>query len=71
MIRYSIADLRQPTWECANQNDLLRRIRSDHRNSWIEWTITPWQRSGGPNPHRSYLLHATDGAIYAIFFRKI
>lgn len=72
MIRYSIANLRSPNWEGpADWRQLRWFIESDNRSGDDTWKITPWQRSGGPNPHRSYLVTSQSGFIYAIFFRKV
>jgi hypothetical protein len=71
MIRHHIANLRAPKWESTiGWWDLRDRIAEDHRCGDDRWTITQWQRSGGPNPHRTYLFTSEGGAIHAIFFRR-
>lgn len=71
MIRHHIASLRSPNWEpTIGWRDLRDRIKEDHRSGDDRWTITQWQRSGGANPHRSYLFTSEGGDIHAILFLR-
>jgi hypothetical protein len=71
MIRSSIHNLRTPDWQQVSRRDIERQIQFDRENDEkAEWSVADWTRSTHCNPHRSYLLTSTNGAIYAIFFRK-
>lgn len=70
MIRASISNLRSPDWQPVDRCDLKTRIQYDETYDSDQWKVTPWQRNGGPNPHRSYLVTSQGGGVYAIFFRK-
>ncbi len=72
MIRHTISNLRSVDWAPpVSWRQLKMLIEYDRRNNSDKWKFTPWQRSGGANPHRSYLVTSEGGGIYAIFFRKL
>lgn len=58
--------LRSEQWDQVDSRELMRRIRCERREG-IAWNVTPWTRHQG---HRGYLVHSTDGSLYALFFRR-
>ena len=68
MIRGTVHDLRTPQWTPVDGRALLERIREERRGGDAEWTLTPWTRHDRSN--RSYLIHSTEGGLYAVFLRR-
>ena len=71
MIRHTISNLRSPDWSPISLRDLKERLDNENDGEPETWTVTPWVRHGGCSPRRAYLLTSNEGAIYAIFFRKL
>lgn len=69
MIRSTVHNLRTSDWARVDRRELLERIKDEHFGGEAVWTMTPWTRHDRQN--RSYLLHSSDGALYAIFLRKV
>lgn len=67
---HTICHLRSARWAQHVGKDALRERIQDELANGITWTITPWTRNQGGAINRSYLLHSSDGAIYAIFISK-
>lgn len=67
MITNTIHNLRTPDWTQVDRRWLRDYMHESRCEADTVWTITPWTRRDG---YRSYLIHSTDGALFAVFFKR-